>query len=121
MSGDTAALEHVAALERRLLDPDVRARPAEVTALLHPEFLEFGVSGWVWDGASIIDALVAEPGTAFHISELEAHRLAPDVVLVTYRAEPPEADGASLRSTVWVRDAGTWRARFHQGTPVEPR
>jgi hypothetical protein len=42
-------------------------------------------------------------------------------VLVTYRAEPPEADGASLRSTVWVRDAGTWRARFHQGTPVEPR
>lgn len=26
--------------------------------------------------------------------------------------------GASLRSSLWVRDAGSWRLRFHQGTPA---
>ena len=39
-------------------------------------------------------------------------RLAQDVVLLTYRTE------GSRRSSVWVRSAGSWQVRFHQGTPA---
>ena len=43
-------------LEQRLLDPAVRARPDLVAALLHPDFLEYGASGRVWDRAAVVAA-----------------------------------------------------------------
>jgi hypothetical protein len=36
-------------------------------------------------------------------------------VLVTYEVLAPRR---SLRSSVWVQDAGEWRLLFHQRTPV---
>ncbi|HEU4539675.1 MAG TPA: nuclear transport factor 2 family protein [Jiangellaceae bacterium] len=36
------------ALERRLLQPTVRASPAALDALLDPEFQEIGASGRLW-------------------------------------------------------------------------
>jgi hypothetical protein len=51
---------------------------------------------------------------------MEAHVLAPDVVLVTYTVERTH-DGhtvRSLRSSVWVSHDGAWQMRYHQGTTV---
>jgi hypothetical protein len=60
------AVEAAVQGELRLLDPEVRASPELVGALLHPEFHEFGASGRHWDRASIIAALAGasdqEPG-----------------------------------------------------------
>ncbi len=46
--------------------------------------------------------------------------LAPDVVLVTYRAVRQLGHEASpitsLRSSIWQRIDGRWQMRFHQGT-----
>jgi len=109
-------LARVVALERALLDPAVRAAPGEVLRLLHPEFCEVGASGRVWDREAIVAALAAEPGGGASVSRLAARFVSPDVALVTYRAR--EGDGASLRSTLWVRGEDGWRARFHQGTPA---
>ena len=107
-----------AELELRLLDPAVRGDRAAVERLLHPDFVEFGASGRVWDRAAVLAALAAEPGAQPEVSELASAELGDGVVLVTYRAA--RADGtASRRASVWVRDeAGGWRVRFHQGTPA---
>lgn len=45
---------------------------------------------------------------------IECSRLADDVILLVWRAR--SAERSSLRSSVWVRDGGRWRQRFHQGT-----
>jgi ribonuclease HI len=103
-------LARVCALELRLLDP-------RVDPLLHRDFREIGGSGRVWDKTTVLAALAADPGPPPEVSELKAEWLTRDAALVTYRAHGPGGT-ASLRTSVWVRDAGAWRVRFHQGTPA---
>ena len=109
-------LAEVVRRELRLLEPECRARPAAVLALLHPDFLEFGASGRRWDAASTAQSLAREISTvAPRTSDLVPVRLAGDVVLLTYTLHQPER--VSLRSSVWLRlpEQG-WVLRFHQGT-----
>lgn len=100
--------------ERMLLDPAVRASPDRVLALLHPDYLEYGSSGRVWDRDSIVAALGADPAVPGVATDFSPCPLADDVVLLTYQIVGTRG---SLRSSVWVRDAkGGWLVRFHQGT-----
>jgi hypothetical protein len=67
MSGDDD-LAVVVERERQLLRERVLSTggyldPAEIERLLHPELVEFGASGRVWDRASILD-LIAGPSWA---------------------------------------------------------
>lgn len=104
------------ALELRLLDPAVRGNPEQVSALLAPEFIEFGASGRVFDRAAIVAALAAE-GTrvARHLSRFAVRPLGPDAALATCRVK--RADGVeTLRASVWQRRDGHWQMVFHQGT-----
>ena len=109
--------QHVRALELRLLDPAVRRDRGEVDRLLHPDFEEFGASGRVWGKASVLESLSADISPPPVVSGLRSARLSGDAMLVTYRAQRPGAS-ASLRASVWLRDAEGWRVRFHQGTPT---
>jgi hypothetical protein len=113
MDGD-GQLREVVRREQQLLDPASRADGDLVARLLHPDFVEYGASGRIWERQTSLAALAADPGVSGPASGFEAVRLADDVVLVTYRIS---GERASLRSSVWVRDprAG-WRLRFHQGT-----
>jgi ribonuclease HI len=108
-------LEQVVARELALLDPDVRRDPERVRAFLHPEFVEFGASGRVWDRTSIagVTSGVEERITA---SDVISRRLGPDAVLLTYRSQSPGRE--ALRSSTWIREAGDWLLLFHQGTPT---
>jgi ribosomal protein S18 acetylase RimI-like enzyme len=90
-----------------------------VAGLLHDDFREFGASGQVRDRNSVAKALAAEPGDGGEAHDVDAVRLADDVVLLTYELRTPARP--ALRSSVWVRDGGTWRIRFHQGTPSPSR
>jgi hypothetical protein len=106
----------VVRLEHRLLDPQVRRRPELVRALLHPEFVEFGASGQVWDTESVVVALASAPeGPQMTATDFETVVLAADVILLTFRTD---AGGrACLRSSVWARlPGGSWGLRFHQAT-----
>jgi hypothetical protein len=109
-------------LERELLDPAVRRDRNRVDALLHDEFLEFGSSGRVWTRSEILDLLVTEGYVPPAMEAFDCRMLAPDLALVTYRtmrADPQTAARRAVnRSSIWVRASGTWRVRFHQGTPV---
>ncbi|MCW2819953.1 MAG: putative RNase [Marmoricola sp.] len=109
-------LAEVVRREQALLDPALRAEGACVEELLHPDFVEHGASGRVWDRDSVVAAMSDDPAVAGPAHDLEATALAEDVVLLTYRVTGPRG---SLRSSVWVRtDGAGWRVRFHQGTRV---
>src|SRR5687767_4126914 len=110
-----ADLEQVVARELALLEPDVRRDAERVLALLHPDFLEHGASGRVWDRASIT-AVTSGTDAPIQTTDLQTRYLGADAVLVTYRSREPERE--ALRSSVWLRDpeAG-WLLLFHQGTP----
>jgi hypothetical protein len=98
--------------EQLLLDPALRADPEAAARLLHPDFLEFGKSGRVWDRESVLVMMASDPGVSGRASDFAPTRLCDDVVLLTYRS----ADG-TLRSSIWVRDgASEWLIRFHQAT-----
>lgn len=117
MSAEEACNE-VIRRERQLLDPEMRRQPDLVRTLLHPEFLEFGASGRIWNAESIIDALTAEQ-TSHEITATDflATPLAPDVILLTFKTD--SAGQACLRSSVWIQgDGHKWLLRFHQGTVI---
>ena len=108
-------------LEESLLDPAVRRDRRKMRSILAEDFLEFGSSGRVWTRKSIIELLSKE--TAFQPPAIEEFRcafLTGDVTLVTYRTVRTDPDSgeilASLRSSIWRNESGTWRMRFHQGT-----
>jgi len=114
--------DRIRALEARLLEPEVRASPAELERLLADDFLEFGSSGRVYGRRDVIDALPGRSEARFTLEELRVRPLGPGVVLATYRllraATPPEAARSSLRSSIWRREGKRWRLAFHQGTPI---
>ncbi|MFF4058716.1 DUF4440 domain-containing protein [Streptomyces sp. NPDC001668] len=104
--------------ELRLLDPEVRASPDSVGALLHPEFHEFGASGRHWDRASIIAALAgatdqgAGPITA---SGMKGVELAPGLVHLLFDTE--RNGRRAHRSSLWRLTPSGWLLYFHQATP----
>ncbi len=104
--------------ERQLLDPEVRRDPNLVRALLHPEFVEFGASGRIWNTESIIETLASEQAPSeITATDFVAMLLDPGAVLLTFRTD--SAGRACLRSSVWVRsDDDKWLLRFHQGTVI---
>jgi glyoxylase I family protein len=116
---------HLRSLEEALLDGAVRADRKQVSALLTEDFFEFGQSGIVWTRDRILDLLEAGDYDSPGIERFECHRIQEDVALVTYRtvqaatgSKPPVV---TLRSSLWIRESGQWRIRFHQGTAVPKR
>ena len=109
-------------LENRLLRQEIRHSPAAVSALLADDFLEFGSSGNIYGRRQTIDALEHEPPAELSMADFAVRALSDSVVLVTYRSERRDPvsglDRHSLRSSIWSLIGGTWKLRFHQGTPL---
>jgi hypothetical protein len=111
-----ADLRDVVERELALLEPGVRRDPERVLALLHPDFLEHGASGRVWDRESVT-AVTSGSDAHVEATQLQTRYLGGDAVLVTYRSREPERE--ALRSSVWLRDPDAgWLLLFHQGTPT---
>ncbi|MGC0399452.1 hypothetical protein RKD27_002096 [Streptomyces sp. SAI-126] len=121
MSDRDPAVEAAVRGELRLLDPEVRASPEQVGALLHPEFHEFGASGRHWDRVSIIAALAGatdREAAPIVASGMKGVRLAPDVVHLTFETE--HNGSRAHRSSLWRHTSGGWLLYFHQATPFAP-
>ena len=122
MAGELEA--EVLALERALLDPEVRRSPERVGALLAREFIEFASSGVAYDKKRILEALqdeaLADDPVTRSLVHFEVVRIAEDAVLTRYRLlrrrSTQDQPTQSLRSSVWVRRGGRWQMAFHQGT-----
>lgn len=110
--------DHLRSLEEALLDPAVRRNRAALEKLLREDFKEFGSSGRVWTRDQVIELLTNETFSPVRVEEFNCALLAESVALVTYRAVRTglATQTFSLRSSIWVREAGEWRLRFHHGT-----
>lgn len=108
---------NVRAAEEELLTSATRHDAERLAELLHPDFEEVGRSGRRWNREEIIAALLQEPDRPTpRTDEWDVQSVAPDVILVTFRVEGRER--ASRHASVWVRDEGQPRLRYHQGTFV---
>jgi hypothetical protein len=122
IDADAALAAELLRFERALAARDPADVPGGLPSLIAEDFEEFGASGRRWDRASTVAALadVATP-RAVDLRAFAMHRLAEDVVLVTYEIAAAQAGGTaprSLRSSIWVSRGGRWQVRFHQGTPI---
>ena len=102
----------VVRLERELLRDEVRADPASVAALLHPEWEEIGASGRRWSRDELLAEIAPLPSPV-ELELLATHRISDDAQLVVWRSV---GESTALRSSLWVRSGASWRQRFHQGT-----
>lgn len=111
---------HLRSLEERLLDPDVRAQPEAVAALLTRSFREFGSSGRTFTRDQILAELANETRQELVLTDFHIDQLDPASALVTYRSHRRTPDGntiSALRSSQWILEPdGHWRMHFHQGT-----
>jgi hypothetical protein len=115
VAGEDLDIAVVMGRELELQRPSVRHSAAACLELLDPQFREFGVSGRVWDRASVVAMMATERYEPPATEDMTASRLAPDVILLTYRTRRPGR--TALRSAIWRRGAdGEWRLLFHQGT-----
>ena len=116
-------LAEVEALERRLLDPQIRSSRRCLDALITDDFFEIGRSGLVWTKRDILESLPKETGLNIEMESVQIRRIGQDVVLITYRSrrvgDAQTAD--ALRSSIWQRRANKWQIIFHQGTPAKLR
>lgn len=105
-------------LETSLTDPTVRRSVERLEDLLHPEFIELGSSGKVYDRPTIIETMSNETGTAgVVIRDFDVHIVSEQTHLVTYRSIGESGDEAR-RSSLWINTDSGWRIRFHQGTRI---
>ncbi len=106
--------ELVVRLERALLTDDVRADPASVAALLHPEWAEVGRSGRLLSREDLL-ASIGPLTDRVTLEVVSVDPVAPGALLLVWRAD--RGSGTStLRSSLWVRSGERWLQRFHQGT-----
>ena len=116
---DDATAAEFHRLELLLMDPAVRCDCARVAALLDKDFVEFGASGRVWTRETTLGLLATETYTPPGVEEFGCRALGPGVMLVTYRTVCRGDSGeriTTLRSSIWTRESGAWKIRFHQGT-----
>lgn len=113
--------DEIRGLEESLLDPELRADPVRIEALIADAFVEFGSSGRVWDKADVVRELPAESGLSFSLCEFTATPLGSKLVHATYRVSIRDSDSVrhSLRSSLWIFQSGRWQVLFHQGTPCD--
>ncbi len=114
--------EHIRRLEARLLKPEVRSSPEELTLLLAEDVFEIGSSGRTFDKKQIIATLQGESELDYSLQDFQVKQLSSDIALATYRIVARRfQDGKarmSLRSSIWVHRQGRWQLMFHQGTPT---
>lgn len=113
---------HLRSCEEALLDPAVRRDRVRVAAFLADDFQEIGSSGRMWSCEAVLDVLETEDYQQPAMEDFKCHWIAEGVALVTYRTVNIDSQSggsaAVLRSSIWIRDSGGWRVRFHQGTKV---
>lgn len=109
----------VKAAETSLTTSSIRGSSSRVETLLASDFAEIGRSGRRWTRDDTVHALAAEEShDSPETSEWLFNEVAPDLVLVTYRAHTSTRD--SRHSSLWDLTSSQPALRFHQGTVIPP-
>ena len=107
--------------EKELLRPEVRRSAEKIAELLSESFFEFGSSGNIYHyhkGDIFLEGPVNEGD--WEITDFSLAQVSTDSVIATYIAtkhtEPVAAQKVSLRCSLWEKEEGVWKVKFHQGT-----
>ncbi|SFU16343.1 ribonuclease HI [Pseudovibrio denitrificans] len=107
-------LETLRSLENQLLLPSVRGDHQQLELLLHPDFIEIGASGRMYDRAQILDAL-PEEAADYPVRTIENFRLrelSSGLVQVFYSI----VENETQRTSIWKFEGEQWSMIYHQGT-----
>ncbi len=119
MKLDDAVKKELYELEVSLWRPETRFDHAYMDELLTDDFFEFGRSGRTYRREDTLSAPMQEIDIDLPLKDFQIHSVADNVVLVTYVSEVQyEELEIGNRSSLWVREDGGWKLRFHQGTAV---
>ncbi|MGX1497867.1 hypothetical protein ACSSV1_002903 [Labrenzia sp. MBR-25] len=116
--------ETLTRLEESLWQAETRYDPVLMDRVFADDFFEFGRSGRVYTREDLIlPASAAQPiDVRLPLPRLKFTVIDTHSVLVTYvsevRRESGEIERAN-RSSIWSRQDGAWKLRFHQGTPFQ--
>jgi len=100
-------------------NPKFVNRPIVLAGCLQMNLSSLGAPAG-YSKAQIIEALQQEVCDATYrisLTDFTVRRLAPDVMLVTYRTTIQDQSQSRLRSSIWKVISGHWQMVFHQGTP----
>ncbi len=116
-------MDNLRSLEVSLHQNNNRTSIAKLTELLHPNFVEIGYSGKTYNFNSMLEHLPKLPLDFIVWSQdFEYYQYDKNVIQVSYLSANLEKDGSLLRhakrTSIWVRESGIWKMRFHQGTPT---
>lgn len=126
---EDAVSEEQVARELREREPLFHREPRDsrrehFEAMTTDDLVHVGASGRRLGRTEVLDAVTARYESGEHgddaswtVNEFEVSPLGGETWLVTYLLS--QGRRLSRRSTVWVRDAGGWKARHHQGTVIE--
>ncbi|MDO8497204.1 MAG: DUF4440 domain-containing protein [bacterium] len=106
-------------LEESLWRPETRFDNEYMNRVLAADFFEFGRSGHVYKREETLGARQQPINIALPFNEFNIRLIDTDVALVTYLSEV-QYDEKELgnRSSVWLKEDGEWKLKFHQGTPT---
>lgn len=116
---DAELLAHLTEQEIALMRNAGPEGAEEAEALLHPQAAEIGRSGRCYDRAALLRLLAESEPTGqagVKAGGFVLQRLAEGLAQLRYRSE--RGGAATERSSLWQLHQGSWRLRFHQGTPA---
>lgn len=109
--------------DEKLLNPEIRKSPQEISQLLADEFIEIGASGTVYDKQKTIETLVHEKGRHLLMEDYKTKELSAELILSTYLLVKSDKDDIdkehSFRTSIWKISNGNWHLIFHQGTLIK--
>ncbi|WP_431188315.1 DUF4440 domain-containing protein [Pseudoalteromonas phenolica] len=117
----TSLLSHLIELERRLLDPVVRASKNQLSHLLHDDFYEISANGLMFNKQHVIGRLPLEKIPQIYNQDFKGQVLSDTLAQLTYHAayrmNVHNALNFSIRMSIWAKTEKGWQLFFHQGTP----
>lgn len=88
---------------------------------MHDDFVEFGVSGRIYDKKDVLGHLADEASFEMEAFDFQSVKLSADTVHLRFKTRQKNREGSSsvsLRSSIWKNNGLQWQMFFHQGTPT---
>lgn len=108
-------------LEETLWRTETRFDPVLMDQTFSLDFVEFGRSGRRYERTEMIFQAdqKTEINAVLPLPDYSVQLVAVGVALANYTSKVWYADKieAGRRSSLWVKESGRWKLRFHQGTP----
>ena len=108
------------ALERSLVQSQIRTSVDQLDHLLSDDFLEIPASGIPFGKDHVLERLPGEQTAKFGQYHFQLRTLGLDCAQLVYQAciqRPGQPMQYSQRCSIWKRVSKGWQMSFHQGTP----